>query len=127
MLQRRALVAEDSLLVLIALEMLLIQHGIDIVGPASTVDEAMALAQTGMPEIAILDINLHGEMIFPVADLLIGRGVPVILTTGYSAGDFLPQHLLGLPTIRKPYESADLMELVERAFAGVGGELVGCH
>lgn len=106
--------------------MILIQHGIDIVGPASTVDEAMELAQTGMPDIAILDVNLHGEMIFPVADFLIRRGVPVILTTGYSARDILPQRLLDLPTIRKPYEPADLMELVERAFARAGGELAGC-
>jgi two-component system, response regulator PdtaR len=126
LLERRALVAEDSLLVLIALEMILIHHGIDIVGPASTVDEAMALAQTGRPEIAILDVNLHGEMIFPVADFLIGRGVPVILTTGYSAKDILPQHLLDLPSIRKPYEPAELMELVERAFACADGELAGC-
>jgi DNA-binding response OmpR family regulator len=126
LIQRRALVAEDSLLVLIALEMILIQHGIDIVGPASTVAEAMELAETGMPEIAILDVNLHGEMIFPVADFLIGRGVPVILTTGYSARDFLPPRLMDLPTIRKPYEPAGLMELVERAFARAGGELAGC-
>jgi DNA-binding NarL/FixJ family response regulator len=127
LIQRRALVAEDSLLVLIALEMLLIQHGIDIVGPASTVDEAMELAQTGMPEIAILDVNLHGEMIFPVADFLVGRGVPVILTTGYSARDFLPPRLIDLPTIRKPYEPADLMEMVERAFACADGELADCR
>jgi len=120
------LVAEDSLLVLIALEMLLIQHGIDIIGPASTVDEAMALAETSMPEIAILDVNLHGEMIFPVADFLIRRGVSVILTTGYSARDILPQRLLDLPSIRKPYEPAELMELVERAFACADGELAGC-
>ena len=106
--------------------MILIQHGIDIVGPASTVDEAMALAQTGMPEIAILDVNLHGEMIFPVADFLIGRGVPVILTTGYSARDILPLRLLDLPSIRKPYEPAELMELVERAFVCAGGELADC-
>ncbi|HYI69994.1 MAG TPA: response regulator [Skermanella sp.] len=126
MIQRRALVAEDSLLVLIALEMVLIQHGIDIVGPASTVDEAMELAQTGRPEVAILDVNLHGEMIFPVADFLVGRGVPVILTTGYSARDILPLRLLDLPSIRKPYEPTELMELVERAFACVGDELADC-
>jgi two-component SAPR family response regulator len=106
--------------------MVLIQHGIDIVGPASTLDEAMELAQTGMPEIAILDVNLHGEMIFPVADFLIGRGVPVILTTGYSARDILPPRLIELPTIQKPYEPAKLMEVVERAFACAAGELADC-
>jgi DNA-binding response OmpR family regulator len=106
--------------------MLLIQHGIDIVGPASTVAEAMELAQTGMPEIAILDVNLHGEMIFPVADFLVGRGVPVILTTGYSVRDILPPSLLDLPSIRKPYEPVELMELVERAFACADGELADC-
>jgi CheY-like chemotaxis protein len=113
---RRALVAEDTLLVLIALEMILEQHGIQVVGPASTVGEALALAETAAADIAILDVNLHGEMIFPVADCLIGRGIPVIFTTGYTLKDSLPPHLQTVPTIRKPYKAKDLMELVGQAF-----------
>ncbi len=116
MSERRALVAEDSFLILFGLEMLLAQHGIDIVGPASTMKEALALAETGAATIAILDVNLHGEMVYPVADRLIERGVPVIFTTGYAAEGTLPPRFAGVPTIQKPYESGVLMDLVEAAF-----------
>ena len=117
MSERRALVAEDSLLILLALEMLLEMHQVAIVGPASTVEEARALAQTGGFDIAILDINLHDEMVFPVADLLRQRGVPLIFTTGYAPGEMLPPRFAGTPCIQKPYDADDLMALVEQAFA----------
>ena len=117
MAERRVLVVEDSFLILVALEMLLEQHGIDIVGPASTVAEALALAETGAADIALLDVNLHGDMVFPVADRLIQHGIPIIFTTGYTAKEVLPPRYAGIPTIQKPYEGAALMALVEEAFA----------
>ncbi len=117
MSERRAMVAEDSLLILVALEMLLEQHGVDIVGQASTVAEALALAETGGFDIAILDINLHGEMVFPAADLLQQRGVPIIFTTGYTPKEMLPPYFAGALVIQKPYDADALMELVEQAFA----------
>jgi len=114
---RRALVAEDSLMILLGLEMLLEQHGVTIVGPASTVAEALAQARTGAPDIAILDVNLHDEMIYPVADYLIAQGIPVIFSTGYAPEEILPPRFRGVPTLQKPYESDALMVLVEAAFA----------
>ena len=117
MTKRRVLVVEDSFLILITLEMLLEQHGIDIVGPASTVAEALALAETAATDIALLDVNLHGDMVFPVADRLIQRGIPIIFTTGYTAKEVLPPRYAGIPTIQKPYEGAALMALMEQAFA----------
>ena len=117
MSERRALVAEDSLLILLALEMLLELHHVAIVSQASTVTEAMTLAQAGGFDIAILDINLHGEMVFPVADLLLQRGVPVIFTTGYAPGETLPPRFAGSPCVQKPYDPDALMVLVEQAFA----------
>jgi CheY-like chemotaxis protein len=119
MSNRRALVAEDSLMILLGLEMLLEQHGVTIVGPASTVAEALALAQGGDAEIAILDVNLHDEMSFPVADLLIERGVPVIFTTGYAPGETLPPRFQGVPVLQKPYDSKKLLDLVDQAFLSV--------
>ena len=117
MSERRVLVVEDSFLILVALEMLLEQHGIDIVGPASTVAEGLVLAETGAADIALLDVNLHGDMVFPVADRLIQRGIPIIFTTGYTAKEVLPPRYADIPTIQKPYEGAALMALVEEAFA----------
>lgn len=117
MTKRRVLVVEDSFLILVALEMLLEQHGIDIVGPASTVTEALALAETAAADIALLDVNLHGDMVFPVADRLIQRGIPIIFTTGYTAKEVLPPRYADIPTLQKPYEGPALMALVEQAFA----------
>lgn len=114
---RRALVVEDSSFILLALEMLLEQHGVNIVGSASTIGEALVLSETGQTDIAILDINLHGQTVFPAADLLIQRGIPIIFTTGYDPKEILPPRYAGMPTVRKPYNTEVLMRLVEAAFA----------
>jgi len=120
MSERRVIVAEDSLLILVALEMLLEQHAVRITGQASTVAEARALVDAGNFDVAILDINLHDDMVFPVADLLCQRGIPVIFTTGYAPGDMRPARFAAVPIIRKPYDGAALMLLVEQAFARAG-------
>ena len=120
---RRAMIAEDSLLILLALEMLLEQHDVCIAAQASTVAEARALADIGNFDIAILDINLHGDMVFPVADLLCQRGIPVIFTTGYAIGELRPQRFANVPIIQKPYDAEALMVLVEQAFVCAGAPL----
>jgi len=114
--ERRALVAEDSLLILIALEMLLDLNNVQIVGPASTVAQTLALVETGGFEIAILDVNLHDEMIFPVAELLEKRGIPFVFTTGYAPDLVIPPRFKSTPSIQKPYQAVALMALVEQAF-----------
>ena len=115
------MVAEDSLLILVALELLLEQHGIRIAGPVSTLAEAQALAETGSFDIAILDIRLHDERVFPVADLLRQRGIPTIFTTGYALSDIRPSRFADIPIIQKPYDGDALMVLVEQAFARAQG------
>jgi DNA-binding NtrC family response regulator len=114
---RRALVAEDSLLILLVLEELLADNNITTVGPAGTVKEAMALAATETFGIAILDVNLGNEMIYPAADILMARGVPIIFTTGYLANAVLPPRYKGQRVIQKPYQLSALMALVDDAFA----------
>ena len=114
--ERRAMIAEDSLLILVALEMLLEQHAIRIAGQASTIAEARALVDIGNFDIATLDINLHDEMVFPAADLLCQRGIPVIFTTGYAPGEMRPARFAHVPIIQKPYDAEALMVLVEQAF-----------
>jgi CheY-like chemotaxis protein len=116
MTERRALVAEDSLLILMSLEMLLEHQDVTIVGPASTVAEALALARAAEFDIAILDVNLHNELIFPVADALRELGIPFIFTTGYEPAGMIAPRFADVPSIQKPYQSAALMKLVEHAF-----------
>jgi DNA-binding response OmpR family regulator len=108
-----ALVAEDSALLLFSLEVLLAQRSIEIVGAAGTVATLRQLADTLTPDIVILDVNLNGEMVFPVADLLIERGVPIIFTTGYAPEKIFPAHLLGLPALQKPYDPDEFLRLLE--------------
>lgn len=80
----RVLVAEDEPLVALELETRLQEMGFTVVGPAATLQDAMQLATSGAPlQAAVLDVNLGGQAVFPVADLLVRRGVPVIFATGY--------------------------------------------
>ena len=63
-------------------------QGAHIVGPAGNLKDALAIA-AGKEHIdgAVLDVNLRGEMVYPVADVLRSKGVPMVFTTGYDAGD----------------------------------------
>jgi DNA-binding response OmpR family regulator len=112
--KRRALIAEDSAPILMSLEMLLEQQGIEVVGAAATVAGMRKLVETVYADVAILDVNLNGELSFPVADLLIARGVPVIFTTGYAPEKLFPPHLLGLPALQKPHDPDDLACVLEK-------------
>jgi CheY-like chemotaxis protein len=111
----RALVAEDSAHVLFSLEALLEGSGIAIVGAAATVNGMLSLARTVAADVAILDVNLNGEMVFPAADLLIELGVPIVFTTGYAPENLFPAHLLGQPVLQKPYDPDEFLRLVETA------------
>lgn len=116
MSERRALVAEDSLLILMSLEALLELHNVKIVGPASTLAEALDLARSAAFDIAILDCNLNNELVFPVADVLRARGVPFIFTTGYAPDGVIPPRFADIPMVQKPYPLDALMKQVEEAF-----------
>lgn len=120
MSERRAIVAEDSLLILVALEILLEQQGVRLVGQASTLAETLALADIGNFDIAILDIKLHDKMVFPAADRLRERGIPFIFTTGYSLAEIRSARFADVPIIQKPYDADALMALVDQACNGAG-------
>jgi DNA-binding NtrC family response regulator len=110
----RALVAEDSAHVLFSLEALLEAGDIEIVGTAATLAGIRKLAETVPADVAILDVNLNGEMVFPAADLLIECGVPIVFTTGYAPEKLFPAHLLSLPILQKPYDPDELLHVVEK-------------
>lgn len=112
-----ALIIEDSILVLMGLELLLDDLGIEIIGVASTLETALELAASSQPDLVMLDINLHGKMSFPVADILYARGVPIIFTSGYASQEILPPRYAGTPSIQKPYDSAALMSMIDKILA----------
>ena len=108
---RRILVAEDEIIVSAMLEDMLNELGATVVGPASKLSEAVRLASTAQIDAAVLDVNLRGERIDPVALLLQSRGVPFLLATGYGAS--IGPIADGVPTIDKPYTK----DMLKRALA----------
>ena len=84
---QRILVVEDSYFVALDLAEALEREGADVVGPVSTVEDAQRLALEMLKlNGAVLDVNLRGQMIWPVADILSHRRVRLVFATGYAAG-----------------------------------------
>lgn len=105
----RILIVEDEYLIASGLRRALERAGASVLGPVPTVAEAVALlAATAGVDGAVLDINLGGEPVFPVADALRARGVPFVFTTGYSAEDVPPPYR-GVPRVEKPASPAEIL------------------
>jgi CheY-like chemotaxis protein len=107
----RLLVVEDEALVAMALEDMLGDFGCVVVDVAGTLARGVALAEKLAIDGAILDINLGGEKVFPVAERLAGRGVPFVFCTGYGCAG-LPADFATAPTLAKPYNQGQLYDLL---------------
>lgn len=104
MQNRRILIVEDEYLLASELAEILSEAGAVVVGPAATVRDALALiTQADSLDGALLDVNLGGELVFPVADALTARQVPFVLTTGYPRRG-LPARYEHVRRIEKPLE-----------------------
>jgi CheY-like chemotaxis protein len=106
----RLLVVEDSFFVLLSIDRMCQDLGWQVVGPATRLDQAIALARTETFDAALLDVNLDGEMSWPVADVLNERGIPFAFTTGYDQSNMLPDIHAGSEIIAKPYRTEDLAD-----------------
>lgn len=98
---RRVLVAEDSLIVAMALVEDLKGLGVSVIGPAGTLQDAVNLAEAEAPNAAVLDVDLGGTKVYPLARLLRERNVPFVLITGYAPKD-LPDDLQSASILNKP-------------------------
>lgn len=113
----RILVVEDSLLVAEVILDVLQDCGCDIVGPASRVQQAVALVQQNALDGALLDMNLAGELCFPVAAALTERRVPFVFLTGYDEAAVPPEYR-GVPRMTKPFQIRELALLAASRFRG---------
>lgn len=112
---RRVLVVEDESLVAMLLETILEDMGCTPVGPASNVDDGAAMARdTTELDAALLDVNVAGRQVFPVAEALKARGVPFVFSTGYGEGG-LPDEWRGNPTIQKPFTEVAVRDALMKA------------
>ena len=111
---RRVLVVEDESLVAMLLETILEDMGCLAVGPAATVDEGLRMASDEAVDAALLDVNVAGRQVFPVAHALKDRGVPFVFSTGYGEGG-LPDEWRGQPTLQKPFTEAAVRDALMSA------------
>ena len=107
----RVLVVEDEMMVSMLIEDMLSDLGCTVVGPASRLDEAMELAKADGLDCAVLDVNLGGQPIFPLADLLRQQGRPVAFATGYGDAG-LRDVDKGSPVLQKPFREGDLARVL---------------
>ena len=112
----RVLVVEDEMLLAMRLEDMLADLDCDVIGPVGRVAEAIGLAQSEVFDGAILDINVAGTEVYPVARVLAGRGIPFIFVSGYDACS-LPAEWRSRPTLQKPFQPNDLAKIMAKAFA----------
>ena len=113
----RVLIVEDAVLLALELETGLSEAGATVVGPAYELEEAMALLDQPI-DAAVLDANLNGRSVTPVAEVLSQRGVPFVFATGYGETGGAPGGF-DAPVIRKPYDvtqvAAAVAELLRHA------------
>ncbi len=112
----RVLVVEDEAVIAMLVEDMVTDFGSEVVGPVAKMTEALSLARDAELDAAILDINVGGAVIFPVADLLRERGIPFIFATGYGA-KALPQRFGDSPTLPKPFSYSVLSAALGAALA----------
>ena len=109
----RVLVVEDEFLVAMLIEEMLESAGCVVIGPIPRIPEALDAVDRDTCDAAVLDINLSGERIDPVAEALSRRNVPFMFVTGYgNAG--LPGDYVDRPQICKPFKMAELLGTVSR-------------
>ena len=114
---RLVLVVEDEFLIALDLEQLLRRHGWRVLGPAATVDQALRLLRGAAPDVALLDVNLRGEPVTPVAEELRARGVPFVLASAYDGPGLVAAALAGAPAVGKPTDERRLLAALARAVA----------
>jgi CheY-like chemotaxis protein len=109
------LVVEDEFLIALDLELLLQRRGWRVLGPAATVAEALQLLAGRMPDVALLDVNLQGELVTPVAEQLRARGVPFVLASAYPSPGRMAAALAGAPAVGKPIAERRLLAALAQA------------
>jgi ActR/RegA family two-component response regulator len=113
---RCLLLVEDEYLIAADLARSLEHLGVEVIGPAASVEHALELVESEGDRLdgAVLDINLRDELVYPVADALAARGVPFVFTTGYDAVA-IPNPYARAPRCEKPVDQVQLVRCLSTA------------
>jgi CheY-like chemotaxis protein len=112
----RVLVVEDESIVSFLLEDMLSELGCRVTGLASNVRQALAMLAREKPDAAVLDVNLRGEMAFPIAEQLQSNAIPFVFATGYGFPG-IPERWQQCPVVQKPFRLTELASALEAAVA----------
>lgn len=114
----RVLLVEDEPLIGLHARDCLEALGYEVVGPVARLEAAAAAARDVEADLALLDLNIGGQMTYSLAETLMARNIPCIFCTGYSEQTQLPEPLRNLTILQKPLSERALSEALERHLAG---------
>jgi DNA-binding NtrC family response regulator len=107
----RILIVEDEYYIADDMAAALRDRGAEVLGPAGTLEEACAHVSEGTLDCAILDMNLRGDMAYPVADRLTEAGIPFLIASGYNSAS-LPERFSAVPSVGKPVDPEAVISAV---------------
>src|SRR6266540_4305836 len=113
----RVLLVEDEILVAMMMRDILTELGFSVIGPFSRVAEAMVAAVHDEFDAGIIDINLGGEFVYPVADVLAARNIPFVFITGYGV-ESIDSRFDYVPIVKKPVQRQVLQKIFVPAESG---------
>jgi two-component sensor histidine kinase len=113
----RILLVEDEILVAMMMKDILTELGFSVIGPFSRLAEAMVAAVHDEIDAGIIDINLGGEFVYPVADVLTARRIPFVFVTGYGV-ESIDRRFGYVPIVKKPVQRQVLQRIFVRAGSG---------
>ena len=110
------LLVEDETMISFLLEDMLLELGAATIRHAASIDQALAFVAERLPDLAVLDVNVAGRLIYPLAERLSAANVPFAFITGYGRGGLVPPWE-DRPVIQKPFTQASLAQVLGKALS----------
>jgi len=108
------LLVEDETMIRMLVADMLADLGYEIAAEAGDVDQALKFARSAKFDLAILDVNVNGKLISPVADVVASRNLPFVFATGYGV-EGLPEQYRQHPALQKPFRLEALQQAIDAA------------
>jgi CheY-like chemotaxis protein len=105
---------EDEVMIRMMVADMLEELGYSVAAEAGEINEAIRLAKSAQFDLAILDVNVNGKVISPVAELIDSRNIPFVFATGYGSSG-LPEEYRDRPALQKPFQVETLGRIIEIA------------